>query len=579
VLALAATAAAADWPRFGGDAQVTNDVPSAQAHDFQLSSASSLQVRWTSHIDGPVVASPLYAENVTLGGRTANAVYASTESGSVYAVDARTGTVVWQRQFGEQTTTCDEVQAGVDATYGIASTGVIDRARNALYVVGGTGALYALDLGTGQTLPGWPLQVTQDPTGEYVWGGLTLVGNRLYVPIASYCDVPGAGGLFANGGLVAVDVDSVSAVAMFDVIPGVNDLGGIWGWGGASVDPDTGDLWVTTGNSYVYDNSCGCINQIEGYAESVVELDQKLNVVASDRPSDTPGENDDADFGSTPLLFQPPGCPPYAAAYNKNGQLYVWRRDALAGGPVWSFHAGPSDITNAFVGQPSYSPELNELIVADARTYDEEGGIVHFDAVTGFAIGPGCSLPDKPTWVAPDVGRGPKAPALVVGDLAFVVGGLVPAIYALDATTGAIAWSQQLGGPVLAPPSFGGDQLYVGDTAGGLSAVGVGPTPTVPDQAPRLTAGRITFAAPRAGRLFTASMAVRAGGKSVAGGVRCAVKLAGHPLRPQRSSSAAGKASCTWSLPRTAHGERMIGAISETFRGSKVRRGFSATVR
>src|SRR5581483_3722113 len=165
--------------------------------------------------------------------------------------------------------------------------------------------------------------------------------------------------------------------------------------------------------------SCGCISQTAGYAESVVELDQNLNVLASNRPSDIPGENEDADFGSTPLLFQPPGCPPYAAAYAKNGMLYLWRRDDLAGGPVWSFHAGPSDITNAFVGEPSYSPELNMLVVADARTYDEEGGIVHFDAVTGFAIGAGCSLPDQPTWVAPDVGRGPKAPALFVGDLAF----------------------------------------------------------------------------------------------------------------------------------------------------------------
>ena len=580
-LALSATAGAGDWVRYGGDAQVTNDVPSVQAPDFQVAAASQLQVRWTSHLDGSVVASPLYAENVSVDGQTENVVYATTEAGSVYALDARTGAILWQRQFGEQATTCDEAQAGVDADYGFASTGVIDRSRNALYVIGGQGQLYGLDLGTGQTLPNWPLQVTDDPTGEYVWGGLTMVGSLIYVPIGSYCDVPGAGGLFANGGLVAVDVESASTVGRFDVVPGEHDLGSIWGWGGASVDPYTGNLWVATGNSYLYDNSCGCISQTAGYAESVVELDSSLNVIASDRPQDVPGENDDADFGSTPLLFQPPGCPPYAAAYNKNGELYVWRRDDLTGGPIWSFHAGPSDITNAFVGEPSYSPELNMLVVADARTYDEDGAIVHFDAVTGFAIGPGCSLPSAPTWIAPDVGRGPKAPALFVGDLAFVVGGLVPGIYALDATTGAIAWSQQLGGPVLAPPSFGGDQVYVGDTAGGLFAIGVGPTPPPPPPPPppvTLVAGKVTFSSPRAGKLLTATMTVTSGGKAVSGTVGCPGKLAGRPLRVVRHGTVRSRATCAWAVPATAHGKRFTGSIAVIYELARISRSFSARV-
>jgi hypothetical protein len=94
-----------------------------------------------------------------------------------------------------------------------------------------------------------------------------------------------------------------------------------------------------------------------------------------------------------------------------------------------------------------------------------------------------------------------------------------------------------------------------------------------------LTAGKVAFAPPRAGHRFTLSMAVENQGSSVTGGVRCSVRLAGHPLRPERSGSAGGKASCTWSLPRTAHGKRLVGAISVTYRGAKVRRSVSATVR
>jgi outer membrane protein assembly factor BamB len=583
----AGSAAADDWPRFGGDPQVTNDVSSVVAPDFRASAASRLQVRWTSKLDGPVIASPLYAGGVTVGQQVLDVVYAATQAGSVYALDARDGTVLWQRPLGTAVSTCDEAQAGTTASYGIASTGVVDRARGVLYVIGATGLLYALDLGTGETETGWPLQVIKDPTGEFVWGGLTLAGGRLYVPVASYCDEPGADGSYADGRLDAVDVDSVSVVRSFDVIPGVDDLGSIWGWGGASVDPGTGDLWVATGNSWVSDNSCGCIVQDAGYAEAVVQLDPDLNVVAFSRPSDLPGEVEDADFGSTPLLFQPSGCPPYAAAYAKNGELYVWRRDALADGPVWSFHAGPSDITNAFVGEPSYSPELNMLIVADARTYDEEGSIVDFDAVTGFKIGPGCSLPEAPTWVAPGVGRGPKAPALVVGNLAFVVGGLVPGVFVLDATTGALDWSQELGGPVLAPPAFGGDQVYVGDTSGGLSAIGVGPTPPpLPPPPPpppppaRLVAGTVVHTPADAGKPFRASMPVRSGGRRVVGAVRCSAKIGGRSLPHERATAAGdGSARCTWRLPSAAGGLLLVGSITESYGGSRVRRGFFVRVR
>lgn len=582
--ASAAPAAAGDWPRFGGDAQLTNDVPGAQAVHFTLARASALQVRWSSHLDGPIIASPLYAEGVTVGGGSVDVVYAVTQAGSVYAVNAVDGTVLWQRQLGTAKSTCDEDQGGVTDTYGIVSTGVIDRSRNVLYVIGATGLLYALDLGTGQTAPGWPLQIVQDTSGEFVWGGLTLSGSRLYVPVASYCDEPGLDGLFASGRLVAVDVGSVSIVATFDVVPGNHDLGSIWGFGGASVDPATGDLWTATGNSWVYDPGCDCIQQDVGYAESVVELDPDLNVLASNRPDSLPGTVEDADFGSTPLLFQPPGCPPMAAAYAKNGQLYVWRRDSLGSGPIWSFYAGPSGLADSFVGEPSYSQELNMLVVSDARAYDDEGGIAHLDAVSGFAIGPGCSLPSAPTWITPDIGRGPKAPALIVGPLAFVVGGLVDGIFAFDASTGAVVWSQELGAPVVAPPAFGGDQVYAGDLAGALFGIGVGATPPPPPAPPpppppvSLTAGKVVLTPALAGRSFTASMVVRNRGARISGSVRCSGKLADRLLRPVRSSAAGGRASCSWRLPAGAQGKRFAGAVSESYRGSKVRRTFSTRV-
>jgi outer membrane protein assembly factor BamB len=577
LMVMAAPVTASDWPRFGGDPQLTNAVPSAAAPDFTASAASSLESRWAAHLDGAVIASPLYADNVTVGDRGHDVVYAATQAGSVYAIDATDGSVLWQQHLGTATTTCPEAEAGVTSAYGVASTGVLDRGRNLLYVIGATGLLYALDLGTGQIAPGWPLQLIADTSGEFVWGGLTLADDRLYVPVASYCDEPGLDGNFATGRLIAVDVDTVSVVSTFQVVPQAASLGGIWGFGGSSVDPLTGHIWTATGNSWVTNADCGCLDETAGYAEAVVELDPDLNVVAWDRPYDEPGGVQDADFGSTPLLFQPTGCPPMAAAYAKNGELYVWQRDALADGPIWSFYAGPSGLDDSFVGEPSYTEATNTLIVSDARTYDPQAGITHLDAVTAFTLGPGCSFPNAPTWTAPDIGRGPKAPALIVGDLAFVVGGYVPGLFILDAGTGAVLWSTSFDGPVLAPPAFGDNQVYIGDTTGTLAAIGIGPPPPPPV---KLTAGKVLHTPVRAGRPFAASMIVRSEGKLVRGYVTCAGKLATRTLPASRGASTAnGRATCTWKIPSGTRGRRFAGSISETYRFSRVTRSFSATVK
>jgi hypothetical protein len=265
---------------------------------------------------------------------------------------------------------------------------------------------------------------------------------------------------------------------MFDVVPGPGNMGGIWGFGGASVDPLTGDLWAATGNSWVYDPSCDCIQEDVGYGETVVQLDPALGVIASDRPPGVPGDVQDDDFGSTPLLFQPPGCPPLAAVSSKNGFVYVYDRGALASGPIWSFHAGSDSLDNPFVGEPSYSPGLNALYVADAQSYDDQGDITHFAAVESFAVGPDCTFPTvAPTWTTGEVGAGTRPPALLVGDVAVVAGGDIAGVFALDAGSGTVLWSSALSGAEYAPPAFADGQIVVADTSGTVTAFGIGDPP------------------------------------------------------------------------------------------------------
>jgi hypothetical protein len=79
---------------------------------------------------------------------------------------------------------------------------------------------------------------------------LRLAESRLYVPVASYCDAPDRRGTPAEGRLLAYDVDNPSAPpAVYDPVPGADNLGGIWGWGGVSLTFAGTELYIGIGNA------------------------------------------------------------------------------------------------------------------------------------------------------------------------------------------------------------------------------------------------------------------------------------------------------------------------------------------
>ena len=138
-------------------------------------------------LDGSLVAAPLAA---TLRGGKPR-VYFATEAGSVYALDAATGAVVWERRLGA----VDTIGCG---SFGVSSTGAIDRSRGVLYVANADGYVYGLSLASGADVAGWPVRVTARPRTEYVWGGLRIVAGHLVVPLASYCDASDADSLSSD---------------------------------------------------------------------------------------------------------------------------------------------------------------------------------------------------------------------------------------------------------------------------------------------------------------------------------------------------------------------------------------------
>jgi PKD repeat protein len=107
------------------------------------------------------------------------------------------------------------------------------------------------------------------------------------------------------------------------------------------------------------------------------------------------------------------------------------------------------------------------------------------------------------------------------------------------------------------------------------------PPPPPPPAKPRLTASKLIVGKAVAGKAFTVSTTVKNSrtGRTVKGQVSCTGKLNGKPLATaHRSSRTNGKTSCSWQLPRTAHGKKFTGTITATYRGVKVSRSFAVTV-
>src|SRR5438270_3562845 len=91
-------------------------------------------------VDGAVYAQPLYLSNVSVGGGTHNVAFVATQHDTVYAIDADTGQVYWQKSLipaGGSTvsSTTDLGCSDIDKEIGITGTPVIDSSTGTLYAV------------------------------------------------------------------------------------------------------------------------------------------------------------------------------------------------------------------------------------------------------------------------------------------------------------------------------------------------------------------------------------------------------------------------------------------------------------
>jgi len=92
---------------------------------------------------------------------------------------------------------------------------------------------------------------------------------------------------------------------------------------------------------------------------------------------------------------------------------------------------------------------------------------------------------------------------------------------------------------------------------------------------PRLVAAGFSTSTARAGRPFTARLAVRRGGaRPDSAVVSCTLRVGTRALRTVSRHYASGAAVCTWRLPKSARGRRLAGRVAATSTGETVARAF-----
>lgn len=360
--------AAADSPTFHRDPQRTGWNPDETVLTPASVAGPSFGPLWESPpldaLDGQpprLYASPLYVDRVAISagehqGETFAVAFAASSNGYVYAIntekagDVAAGRILWRTRLA---TPCRLQPQPLDAVpTGVLSTPVIDVARGRLYVTScdpqhGWQA-YALDLGSGAILPGWPVQLDEPrfnavnrnagprllpPTRRFDFrvqrGALNLSpdGSRLYVVF----------GETETGWLVSVDTLHAKLDSAFAAVAMPHrGSGGIWGAGGPAVDAD-GNVFVVTGSGYD-----GFVDQAHDWTQSVLKLSDSAGRGLQLEGTYTPFNycataKADIDLGSGGAILLPAldstvtTTPQLLVVGGKQGNAYLLDRSRLPG--------------------------------------------------------------------------------------------------------------------------------------------------------------------------------------------------------------------------------------------------------
>jgi len=368
----------AAWNGFGVDG--TNSrfqkTPGITAADVP-----NLKLKWAFGFPGGAQA---YGNPAIVAGR----VFVGSDSGNFYSIDGDSGCTHWSFQ----------ADAGIRSAPTVAPLGTGASARHVVYFGDLKANTYALDAATGELI--WKKSVDPHRFAR-VTGSVTLYDGKLYVPVSSIEEGPGAQPNYEcctfRGSVVALDAANGNQVwksytiTETPVQTGKNSKGtaqyapaGAAVWNAPTIDPQRGVLYIGTGNSYT--------GPAVKTSDSVIAMDLKTGKMVwwnQVTPEDAflvgcrPGVENcpkdvgpDFDFGNAPILRNLPGGKRVIVIGQKSGVM--WGLDPDHEGKVlWQYRAGKGSALGG-IEWGSAADDLNAYIpVSDVLGPGNEAGGIH----------------------------------------------------------------------------------------------------------------------------------------------------------------------------------------------------------
>ena len=373
---------------------------------------------------------------------SSGSAYFGDWSGNFHSLNALTGAAQWSQFLGKAPDPADP--SCQPRGIGVSSQPAV--AGNTVYVGGGDSAVYAMDRGTGAIL--WRVPLADPAVGTYLWSSPMLSQNALYIGIASLSDCP-----TVRGGLARIPLNDPTHPQIAYFMPPNTQGAGVWGT--PSFDEQNNLVYVTTGNA----GSQDAVNGVWGSA--LLALDATTLQIQSYFFMPIPPVDGDADWGTSPMLFES-GGQPLVAASGKTGVMYVLHRPDLA--PVWSYKLA-MDCDSPLVGCGSISTPAfdGSVLVTGAGQPDNNGPLG-----TVYAFDPAAQ---QLLWMYP-AATAVLGPVTLTPGLVFVSSESGLAV--LNAATGAALWTDGgVSGGMYGQPVVSGGILYATYVNGDVVAWGV----------------------------------------------------------------------------------------------------------
>ncbi len=378
----------------------------AAAAGLTARSVPKLTLKWAFGIPGAVAVS---GQPTVVSGR----VFFGTEVGLVYALDAATGCTRW----------VFKADGNVRSAITVAAIAGSRPARYAAYFGDLRANVYAVDASTGDLI--WKVKVEDHATAR-ITGAPTLSGDRLFVPVSSIEEGPGArpdypcctfrGSVVALATATGAQVWKTYTIPEAPTIVGKNAAGtALWKpagaaiWAAPTIDVARRLLYVATGNAYTEPaapttDAVLALSLETGAIQWVSQVTPNDTYVIGCRPGNDNCPDDvgpDFDFGNSPILRTLASGRRMLVIGQKSGVAYGLDPDNK-GAVLWQYRAGKGSALGGIEWGSAADDRVMYIPVSDVLQPDAGGlhavgigsgeRIWHTPAPTpGCAVGQGCS--------------------------------------------------------------------------------------------------------------------------------------------------------------------------------------------